>query len=60
MWDKAINADSEAIKRHPEVRRGILRPGQSQGRASRIMPAAVADFNEAIRLFELRGGLNCT
>ena len=56
MWDKAINADSEAIKRHARY------AGAYYGRAKAKVgkqdyPAAVADFNESIRLFELRGGL---
>ena len=55
-WDKAINADSEAIKRHPKYAAAFYGRGKAKvGRQD--YASAVADFNESIRLFELRGGL---
>jgi tetratricopeptide (TPR) repeat protein len=56
MWDKAINADSEAIKRHPKYAAAFY--GRAKAKVGKQdYAAAVADFNEAIRLIELRGGL---
>jgi tetratricopeptide (TPR) repeat protein len=56
MWDKAINADSEAIKRHPKYAAAFYGRAKAEvGKQDYV--AAVADFNETIRLFELRGGL---
>jgi tetratricopeptide (TPR) repeat protein len=56
MWDKAINADSEAIKRHPRYAAAFY--GRAKAKVGKQdYAAAVADFNETIRLFELRGGL---
>jgi tetratricopeptide (TPR) repeat protein len=56
MWDKAINADSEAIKRHPKYAAAFY--GRAKAKVGKQDYAgSVADFNETIRLFELRGGL---
>jgi tetratricopeptide (TPR) repeat protein len=56
MWDKAIKADSEAIQRHPKYAYAFWSRGKAKvGRQD--YAEAVADFNEAIRLIELRGGL---
>ena len=56
MWDKAINADSEAIKRHPKYAAAFYGRGKARV-GKQDYAASVADFNESIRLFELRGGL---
>jgi len=56
MWDKAINADSEAIKRHAKY--AAAYHGRAKAKVGKQDYAgAVADFNESIRLFEVRGGL---
>ena len=55
-WDKAINADSEAIKRHPKYAFAFYARGKAKV-GKQDYAAAVGDFNEAIRLIELRGGL---
>jgi tetratricopeptide (TPR) repeat protein len=56
MWDKAIHADSEAIQRHPKYAAAFYGRGKAKvGKEDYI--GSVADFNECIRLFELRGGL---
>ncbi len=56
MWDKAIDSDSEAIKRHPRYAAAFY--GRAKAKAGKQdFAGAVADFNETIRLFELRGGL---
>jgi len=56
MWDKAINADSEAIKRFPKYAIAFYGRGKAKV-GKQDYAAAVTDFNEAIRLIELRGGL---
>jgi tetratricopeptide (TPR) repeat protein len=56
MWDKAINADSEAIKRHPQYAYAFWSRAKAKA-GKQDYAAAVADFNESIRLIELRGGL---
>jgi tetratricopeptide (TPR) repeat protein len=56
MWDKAINADSEAVKRHPKYAAAFYGRGKAKV-GKQDYAGAVADFNESIRLFELRGGL---
>ena len=56
MWDKAINADSEAIKRHPKYAAAFYGRGKAKV-GKQDYAGAVADFNDTIRLFELRGGL---
>jgi len=56
MWDKAINADSEAIERFPKYAIAFYGRGKAKV-GKQDYAAAVADFNEAIRLIELRGGL---
>jgi tetratricopeptide (TPR) repeat protein len=56
MWDKAISADSEAIKRHPKYAAAIYSRGKALvGKGDYL--GSLNDFNEAIRLFELRGGM---
>jgi tetratricopeptide (TPR) repeat protein len=56
IWDKAINADSEAIKRHPKY--AVAFYGRAKAKVGKQdYTAAVADFNESIRLLELRGGV---
>jgi tetratricopeptide (TPR) repeat protein len=56
MWDKAIHADSEAIQRFPKYAFAYYSRGKAKV-GKEDYAAAVADFNEAIRLIELRGGL---
>jgi tetratricopeptide (TPR) repeat protein len=56
LWDKAIHADSEAIQRFPEYAAAYY--GRGKARVGKEDYAgAVADFNDAIRLLEQRGGL---
>jgi tetratricopeptide (TPR) repeat protein len=56
MWDKAIAADSEAIKRHPKYAAAIYSRGKALfGKGDYL--GSLTDFNEAIRLFEVRGGM---
>ena len=55
LWEKAINADSEAVKRHPKYAVAFYGRGKAKV-GKQDYAGAVADFNEAIRLFELRGG----
>jgi tetratricopeptide (TPR) repeat protein len=56
MWDKAIDAYSEAIKRYPKYAAALY--GRAKAKVGKEdYAAAVADFNESIRLAELRGGL---
>ena len=56
MWDKAIDADSEAVKQHPKYAAAFYGRGKARV-GKQDYAAAVDDFNEAIRLFEARGGL---
>jgi tetratricopeptide (TPR) repeat protein len=56
MWDKAIHADSEAVSRFPKYAIAFYGRGKAKI-GKQDYAAAVADFNEAIRLLELRGGL---
>lgn len=56
MWDKAINADSEAVKRHPKYAAAFYSRGKSRV-GMQDFQGSLADFTEAIRLFELRGGM---
>jgi tetratricopeptide (TPR) repeat protein len=57
MWDKAINADSEAVKRLPRYAAAFHSRGKSRiGKQDYL--GAIPDFTEAIRLFELRGGID--
>ena len=56
LWDKAIHAYTEAITRHPKYAAAFY--GRAKARVSKEQYAeSVADFNECIRLLELRGGL---
>jgi len=57
MWDKAINADSEAIKRHPKYAAAFYSRGKARVGKQEYL-ASLADFTEALRLFELRGGID--
>ena len=56
MWDKAIHADSEAIQRFPKYAYAFFSRGKAKV-GKEDYAGSVADFNEAIRLIELRGGL---
>ena len=57
MWDQAIHAESEAIQRHPKY--AVAYYGRGKAKAGKQdYAAAVADFNESIRLLELRGGVD--
>ena len=57
LWDKAINADSEAIKRLPRYADAFRSRGKSRvGKQDYL--GAIPDFTEAIRLIELRGGVD--
>ena len=56
LWDKAIAADTEVIQRYPKYAAAFY--GRAKAKvAKQDYAGAVADFNETIRLFEVRGGL---
>jgi tetratricopeptide (TPR) repeat protein len=68
QWDKAIDAETQAIERHPKYAvafwgRGKARMGKaaagasSDPRQSDYCSSAVEDFTASIALFEMRGGL---
>ena len=66
QWDKAINAEDQAVHIHPKYAvaywgRGkskMGRAGTEQGsQASSDYTGAIEDFTSSIKLFELRGGL---
>jgi tetratricopeptide (TPR) repeat protein len=56
MWDKTINAESEAIKRFPKYAAAFYGRGKAKV-GKQDYASAVSDFNECIRLAEVRGGL---
>jgi len=56
QWDKAIAAETEAVKQHPKY--AVAFYGRGKARAGKgDYPAAIEDFTASIQLFELRGGL---
>ncbi|HYL97986.1 MAG TPA: hypothetical protein VEZ90_03450 [Blastocatellia bacterium] len=66
LWDKAIEAETAAIERHPKYAVAFWGMGKSRmGRAAAPQNSAssddynraIEDFTSSIRLFELRGGL---
>ena len=56
MWDKAIHADTEAVTRFPKYAVAFYGRGKAKV-GKQDYSGAVSDFNECIRLIELRGGL---
>jgi tetratricopeptide (TPR) repeat protein len=57
MWDKAIEAESQAIKLHPKYAVAFYGRGKAK-MSKQDYVGACDDFSASIRLFELRGGLD--